>query len=464
MVRYPTTADGAADAPPSEAWLFAQALLGKPIPDPAAKAKQARADRERLEWLAQISTEHEAQFRKLQSAEAEARHQRELLEWLAQISTEHAAKLRRLKAEEYDAQEAQQRWEHYYQDHSAPITEWNEVDHPRRGYGPYPGAWVGKGGGGGSSAGQSPTFLDAVIRRNQAIADLTGVVTPGMLRSTRLATEIQSAARLTADVSAAAAAGLGTGVKANVNGFATAVKDAATLGLNPGQLELIGVTKEDRDRGYDTAAAISTASGQILLAVGTGAISSALSKGGTIARTANKALMVYDIAGNAVGVVQGVYDASQNKLSIANGAQIAGGLLGLGANAIALQRLRAAGLQKRIGPGTQRAALGQATSPNYRRTFFAANPAQEGKVVVHHAIEQQVLSVYPGLITESELHSIENLRGIPKGINGEYHLSNIRREWNAFYNQYPNATKQQLLDKATEIDDKYGHLFDPPIR
>ena len=132
--------------------------------------------------------------------------------------------------------------------------------------------------------------------------------------TTRLATEIQSAARLTADVTAAAAAGLGTGVKANVNGFATAVKDAATLGLNPGQLELIGVTKEDRDRGYDTAAAISTASGQILLAVGTGAISSALSKGGTIARTANKALVVYDTAGNAVGVVQGVYDAQSKQV------------------------------------------------------------------------------------------------------------------------------------------------------
>ena len=129
-----------------------QALLGKPIPDPAAKAKQARVEREHLEWLAQISTEHEAQLRKLQSAEAEARHQRELLEWLAQISTEHAAKLRRLKVEEYEAQEAQQRWEHYYEDYSAPITEWNEVDHPRRGYGLHPGAWVGKGVG-GSAAG-----------------------------------------------------------------------------------------------------------------------------------------------------------------------------------------------------------------------------------------------------------------------------------------------------------------------
>ena len=421
MVRYPTTVDG--DAPPSETWLFAQALLGKPIPDPAAKAKQARAERERLEWLAQISTEHEAQLRKLQSAEAEARHQRELLEWLAQISTEHEAKLRRLKVEEYEAQEAQQRWEQCYQDYSATITEWNEVDHPRRGYGPHPGAWVGKGGSGGSSTGQSPTFLDAVIRRNQAIADLTGVVTPGMLRSTRLATEIQSAARLAADVTAAAAAGLGTGVKANVNGFATAVKDAATLGLNPGQLELIGVTKEDRDRGYDTAAAISTASGQILLAVGTGAISSALSKGGTIARTANKALVVYDTAGNAVGVVQGVYDASQNKLSIANGAQIAGGLLGLGANFKATRNLTASSpLPKGFDP-----AKGFASFQDFKDAFGVAGPGQAW----HHVVEQTINS---GKFAPEILHNPANLFRLPHG------KGSIHAKVSGYYSSRPRFT------------------------
>ena len=35
---------------------------------------------------------------------------------------------------------------------------------------------------------------------------------------------------------------------------------------------------------------------------------------------------------NAVGVVQGIHDATQNGVSISNGAQVAGGLLGLGAN------------------------------------------------------------------------------------------------------------------------------------
>ena len=57
-----------------------------------------------------------------------------------------------------------------------------------------------------------------------------------------------------------------------------------------------------------------------------------------------------------------------------------------------------------------------------------------------------------------------NLRGIPKDANAETHLSEIRKKWNAFYKQHPRATKEQLLDKATEIDDKDGHDFDPPVR
>jgi hypothetical protein len=71
----------------------------------------------------------------------------------------------------------------------------------------------------------------------------------------------------------------------------------------------------------------------VLIAVGTGGVASALSKGGSVAQTASGALVAYDAAGNAVGVIQGIYDASQNQVNIANGAQIAGGLLGLGANA-----------------------------------------------------------------------------------------------------------------------------------
>lgn len=102
----------------------------------------------------------------------------------------------------------------------------------------------------------------------------------------------------------------------------------------------------------------------------------------------------------------------------------------------------------------------------YRANFFDAYPDLKGKVWVHHAVEQDVIAKkYPHLdITPNEMHSLDNLRGIPKEINSELHLSNIRKEWNRFYFDNPNPTRQDLLDKATEIDDKYGHQFTPPVR
>lgn len=107
------------------------------------------------------------------------------------------------------------------------------------------------------------------------------------------------------------------------------------------------------------------------------------------------------------------------------------------------------------------AAFGKATSTNYRAAFYAAHPELKGKVVVHHAIEQQALTRYPGVVSEAEIHSLENLRGIPNEINSDVHLSQIRREWNKFYRQNPASTKQQLLQQATEIDEKFGSQFRP---
>ncbi|PVZ44074.1 hypothetical protein N430_00559, partial [Pseudomonas sp. CC120222-01a] len=111
-----------------------------------------------------------------------------------------------------------------------------------------------------------------------------------------------------------------------------------------------------------------------------------------------------------------------------------------------------------------RATFGKASTDDYRTTFFNAYPEQRGKVVVHHAVEQQVQSRYPGLVRNDELHSLENLRGIPKEKNSRMHLSGIRKEWNKFYLEFPKATKQQLLDKATEIDGMFGAEFKPPVR
>ncbi|MCP3797966.1 hypothetical protein NLX83_01715 [Allokutzneria sp. A3M-2-11 16] len=115
------------------------------------------------------------------------------------------------------------------------------------------------------------------------------------------------------------------------------------------------------------------------------------------------------------------------------------------------------------------ASFGWTTSTNYRKTFFDAHPDTEGKVVVHHAVEQQVLRIFPGVVQTEEVHSLENLRGIPKGlINNRVHLSAIRIAWNDFYKPFRKSgtrpTKQQLLDFATMIDDQYGTSFNPNIR
>lgn len=109
------------------------------------------------------------------------------------------------------------------------------------------------------------------------------------------------------------------------------------------------------------------------------------------------------------------------------------------------------------------ATLGTTDSTNYRLIFFTRYPWLQNQVIVHHAIEQQVLKRYLGILNESEIHSLENLRGIPKELNSDLHLSKIRREWNAFYRTHPNPTKQELLNKASEIDQKFGSQFNPPI-
>ncbi|HEY4308386.1 MAG TPA: hypothetical protein VGN12_02940 [Pirellulales bacterium] len=164
-------------------------------------------------------------------------------------------------------------------------------------------------------------------------------MTPEMRRSSRLAGELQSAAKLPEEVIRAAASGLQTGAKSVVNSSATAVYNFATLGLDNRQLELLGITEEDRANGYDTAVAIATASGQVLVAIGTSGIATALAKGGTIARSASGTLIAYDSVGNAVGVVQGTYDAAKNGINLKNGIAIAGNTLGLTSNFIARKQL-----------------------------------------------------------------------------------------------------------------------------
>jgi hypothetical protein len=101
------------ESPPSEAFLFAQALLGKNVPSPSGTQADRRAQREQLAWLASISTEHERQLRCLLADEARARAEREQLKWLASISTTHESQFRSLLAREAEAREAQTRFERF---------------------------------------------------------------------------------------------------------------------------------------------------------------------------------------------------------------------------------------------------------------------------------------------------------------------------------------------------------------
>ncbi len=339
------------EGPPTAARLFAHALLGGPLPNDLRASAEAHTNREHSHWLTCISTRHAAPAKSEFSEQGDANLEHAELEWLAAISSRHERQLRSVQSRQSEANQAQTDLQSLVERLRIEEAQWDPAKHPRRGAPPNAGWFATTGGGGAAGpSGRSPSLLDRLRQRNSDVAELTGVVTPGMIRANLLTADVESAATLNRDVAIAWAKGLGTGEKAVANGFVTAIKDVATLGLSPGQIEMLGVTQEDRDRGYDTAVKFSTASGQILIAVGTLGIGTALSGGGSVVRVASGALVVFDTAGNAVGAVQGVYDVSQNGLTLANGTQIAGSAFGLGANAKSVKGFQPAGKAKDAVP------------------------------------------------------------------------------------------------------------------
>lgn len=104
------------------------------------------------------------------------------------------------------------------------------------------------------------------------------------------------------------------------------------------------------------------------------------------------------------------------------------------------------------------------SQPDYRKLYFQAFPDPEGKLWVHRVVEQQALTTYPGILTEADINSPANLRGIPNEINPEVHLSDIRKMRDRFYTSHPTATKEQPLEQAKKSDDICGSWFEPPIR
>jgi hypothetical protein len=169
------------DSPPSEAWLFAQAILGKPIPRIVSARARAKAKREELKRLAEYSSRHAADLRQLEAAEAQARQDRETLEWAAQICDFAAGKLRAIERKEAEEREAWRRAEQYVatllegtsearqpqagleqRDESSlsKIVEW-DPNQPRQPKGtPVGGQWASKGGGRAVSASFSASVRD----------------------------------------------------------------------------------------------------------------------------------------------------------------------------------------------------------------------------------------------------------------------------------------------------------------
>lgn len=105
-----------------------------------------------------------------------------------------------------------------------------------------------------------------------------------------------------------------------------------------------------------------------------------------------------------------------------------------------------------------------ATKSTYNANFknkFSDVSDQIGEV--HHAVPRWVQTRYAHLgITNNQLHSLENLRGIPN--NNSLDHTTITNYWEAFYNSNQNANLGEVMDFVKFIDDEFGHLFVPPVR
>jgi hypothetical protein len=257
MDRYGSSVRPASGSTPSEAWYFAEALLGKPVSHPAAAARDAGVDREQLEWLAQISTRHEAQLRKLQSDEAEAQRQRKQLEWLASISEEHQRKLRMLLQEEAEARHACQLYERLFEAHTAQEA-WDPAKHPRQGGPPNPGWWATTGGGGGSGGGSTDS-VDANTasdtKQRKPTKDMLDLAHKWYRTNQKLEKARSDIEELPKRI-ASERSQLGTGGRyahIHTQNLAKAERDLETAKEQLSQLEKqkSGLEKQYRDSGYD---------------------------------------------------------------------------------------------------------------------------------------------------------------------------------------------------------------------
>lgn len=96
---------------------------------------------------------------------------------------------------------------------------------------------------------------------------------------------------------------------------------------------------------------------------------------------------------------------------------------------------------------------------------------------IHHAIELQALTRYPGVFTKEQLNAFGNMRGIPEELGGKLQLHNrsIRDQWNYHYRLldaqiaarglkpgtagYNDYVRNYLTSARDEIDWSVGSFF-----
>ncbi|MBM4000869.1 MAG: hypothetical protein FJ297_15245 [Planctomycetes bacterium] len=127
--------------------------------------------------------------------------------------------------------------------------------------------------------------------------------------------------------------GLVTSGKVFVNGTATTLKSAVTLGFQDSPWELLEVTEADRMVGYDAAFGILRISEELLIGAATGRM--AKPGKGPWLQTLAKGAFYYDMAQNGAGIVRGGYGAWYGDgLTLDNSIELLGGMAGLSGNVL----------------------------------------------------------------------------------------------------------------------------------
>jgi hypothetical protein len=111
--------------------------------------------------------------------------------------------------------------------------------------------------------------------------------------------------------------GLGTGLKANVNGLSSAVVSTVTIGYWD-KVEPWAVTDLDRSYGYDVAFGIANASGNLLVTAGTCGASKWAQGAGATGRAVTTGLRVMDFGSNVVGGGRNIYDIAEEGPNFCN--------------------------------------------------------------------------------------------------------------------------------------------------